>query len=154
VQHLIHSLKYKGSRETGVYLGKLLGTDLQKSELFSSVELVIPVPLHPKKQHKRGFNQSERIGEGIGRAMKIPLLNDRLIRIIHTSTQTKKTRESRWDNVKNAFSVQETSDLENKHILLVDDVLTTGATLESCSRQLLKIPGVRVSVATLAYALV
>jgi ComF family protein len=154
VQHLIHSLKYKGSRETGVYLGKLLGTDLQKSELFSSVELVIPVPLHPKKQHKRGFNQSERIGEGIGRAMKIPLLNDKLIRIIHTSTQTKKTRESRWDNVKNAFSVQETSDLENKHILLVDDVLTTGATLESCSRQLLKIPGVRVSVATLAYALV
>lgn len=154
VQHLIHSLKYKGNQETGVYLGNLFGTDLQKSELFKNVDLVIPVPLHPKKQHKRGFNQSVSIAKGIGKAMKIPVITDKLIRIIHTSTQTKKSRDSRWDNVKNAFKVLEASSLENKHVLLVDDVLTTGATLESCARCLLEIPGVRVSVATLAYALV
>jgi ComF family protein len=154
VQHLIHSLKYRGNRETGVYLGKLFGTDLQKSELFESADLVIPVPLHPKKQHKRGFNQSERIAKGIGDAMQIPLVTHKLIRIINTSTQTKKSRDNRWDNVKNAFEVQDTSSLENKHVLLVDDVLTTGATLESCAQNLLKIPGVRVSVVTLAYALV
>ena len=153
VQHLIHSLKYKGNQETGVYLGRLFGTDLQKSELFENVDLVIPVPLHPKKQHKRGFNQSSSIAKGIGEAMEIPIVSNKLIRIINTSTQTKKSRESRWDNVKNAFKVRETSSLENKHILLVDDVLTTGATLESCAQNLLKIPGVRVSVATLAYAL-
>ena len=154
VQHLIHSLKYKGNKTTGEYLGKLFGTDLQKSELFSSVELVIPVPLHPKKQHKRGFNQSESIAKGIGASMQIPIVTDQLIRVVHTSTQTKKSRESRWDNVKDAFAVQQTSGLENKHILLVDDVLTTGATLESCAHRLLEIQGVKVSVATLAYALV
>ena len=154
VQHLIHSLKYKGNQETGLYLGKLFGEDLIKSELFNSVDLVIPVPLHPKKQHQRGFNQSESIAKGVSEAMNIPLLTNILVRIVHTSTQTKKSRDSRWDNVKNAFAVHKPSALENKHILLVDDVLTTGATLESCSRCLLKIPGVRVSVATLAYALV
>jgi ComF family protein len=154
VQHLIHSLKYKGNRETGLYLGKLFGEDLIKSELFNSVDLVIPVPLHPKKRHKRGFNQSKCIADGISKAMKTTVVTNKLIRTIHTSTQTKKSRESRWDNVKNAFEVYGASTLENQHILLVDDVLTTGATLESCARKLLEIPGVRVSVATLAYALV
>ena len=154
VQHLIHSLKYKGNQETGVFLGKLFGADLQKSELFKSVDLVIPVPLHPKKQHKRGFNQSRSIAKGIGETMEIPLVTNKLIRIINTSTQTKKSREGRWDNVKNAFDVKEVSSLENKHILLVDDVLTTGATLEACAQNLLKIQGVKVSIATLAYALV
>jgi ComF family protein len=116
--------------------------------------LVIPVPLHPKKQHKRGFNQSKCIADGISKAMKTTVVTNKLVRTIHTSTQTKKSRESRWDNVKNAFEVYGASTLENQHILLVDDVLTTGATLESCARKLLEIPGVRVSVATLAYALV
>jgi len=153
VQHLIHALKYKGSRETGVYLGNLFGTDLLKSELYNSIDLVIPVPLHPKKQHKRGFNQSDCIAVGIGQAMKVPAITDKLIRTTHTSSQTKKSRESRWDNVKGVFEVAAPLTLENKHILLVDDVLTTGATLESCAETLLSIQGVRVSVATLAYAL-
>lgn len=154
VQHLIHSLKYKGNQETGQVLGKMFGADLQKSKLFESAELVIPVPLHPKKQFKRGFNQSECLAHGIAETMKIPVLTNHLIRVKHTSTQTKKTRIGRWDNVKDAFGLQQTSVLENKHVLLVDDVLTTGATLEACAHQLLEIPGIRVSVATLAYALV
>lgn len=154
VQQLIHALKYKGNQETGTYLGNLLGADLIQSELYKSVDLVIPVPLHPKKQHKRGFNQSDCIATGIGQAMKIPVVTDKLIRTTHTSSQTKKSRESRWDNVKGVFEVIDSPTLEGKHVLLVDDVLTTGATLESCAETLLSIQGVRVSVATLAYALV
>jgi len=151
-QNLIHSLKYKGHQDTGIYLGKLFGLDLKKSDLFADVDIVVPVPLHPKKQYKRGFNQSECIANGIGEAMKIPVVVDKLIRQIHTSTQTKKSRDSRWDNVKGVFGLVEPDVFENKHILLVDDVLTTGATLESCAQSLLEIPGTRVSVATLAYA--
>lgn len=154
VQHLIHALKYKGNQETGVYLGKLLGADLIQSELYKSVDLVIPVPLHPKKQHKRGFNQSDCIAKGIGQAMRIPVITDKLVRTMHTSSQTRKSRESRWDNVKGVFEVTDYLEFENKHVLIVDDVLTTGATLESCAETLLRIQGVRVSVATLAYALV
>ncbi|RLD42782.1 MAG: ComF family protein [Bacteroidetes bacterium] len=152
VQHLIHSLKYKGHQETGVYLGKLFGLDLIKSDLYKDVDIVVPVPLHPKKQYKRGFNQSESIANGIGEAMKIPVVVDRLIRQVHTSSQTKKSRNSRWDNVKGVFGLVEPGVFENKHILLVDDVLTTGATLESSAHTLLEITGTKVSVVTLAYA--
>ncbi len=152
VQHLIHSLKYKGQQETGVYLGKLFGLDLLQSDLFKDVDLVVPVPLHPKKQNERGFNQSDCIAEGLGEAMNIPVVVDNLVRKVHTSSQTKKSRNSRWDNVKDVFALLDPTAFENKHILLVDDVLTTGATLESCAQTLLKIPGTKVNVATLAYA--
>ena len=153
VQHLIHALKYKGHREAGVHLGKLFGSDLKKSELYKEVDLVVPVPLHPKKQYKRGFNQSECIAAGISEGMKIPHVIDNLVREVHTSSQTKKSRYKRWDNVKGVFSLLKPAAFENKHVLLVDDVLTTGATLESCAECLLEVPGVRVSVATLACAL-
>ncbi|MCF6169650.1 MAG: ComF family protein [Bacteroidales bacterium] len=153
VQHLIHALKYKGHKEAGVYLGKLLGIDLKKSELYKDVDLVVPVPLHRKKQYKRGFNQSECIAEGISKGMKIPFVAGNLIREVHTSTQTKKSRYKRWDNVKGVFGLLQPAVFENRHLLLVDDVLTTGATLESCTQCLLEVPGVRVSVATLACAL-
>ncbi len=152
VQHLVHALKYKGLKEAGVYLGKLFGSDLQQSELFKPVEIVVPVPLHPKKERKRGFNQSTCIAKGIADAMNIPCVDDNLIRKVHTSTQTKKSRYSRWDNVKGVFGLVHPAVFENRKLLLVDDVLTTGATLESCAACLLQIPGVRVSVATLAYA--
>lgn len=152
VQKLIHQLKYKGNVETGRYLGELLGNDLKKSSLFNSINLIIPVPLHKKKLHKRGFNQSEIIAEGISKAMHVPVNTDILHRLEHTKTQTKKTRYTRWENVKGKFGVVGHKNLTGKHILLIDDVLTTGATLESCAQTLLEVQETTVSMATLAYA--
>ena len=152
VQHLMHSLKYKSQKETGVYLGKLFGKDLLKSPLFNTIDLIIPVPLHPKKFHLRGFNQSEVIASGIGHVMEIPVECNKLIRLVNTDSQTRKSRYSRWENVRSAFGVENPEDISGKHVLLVDDVLTTGATLEACAATLLEIEGTRVSVATLAYA--
>jgi len=152
VQKLIHQLKYKANTETGRYLGELLGNDLKKSKLFKDIDVIIPVPLHKKKLHKRGFNQSEIISEGISNSMQVPINIHSLQRLEHTETQTKKTRYSRWENVKGKFGIIDLAGLEGKHILLIDDVLTTGATLESCAQTLLEIPQVTVSMATLAYA--
>lgn len=152
VQELIHQLKYRGKKNVGRFLGKSFGTDLSKSQLFNSVDCIVPVPLHPKKEKKRGFNQSLVISEGISEAIQKPVLNDNLIRLVHTSTQTKKSRYSRWENVKDVFGITSPDLLEKKHVLLVDDVLTTGATLESCAQKILQIEGAKVSIATLAYA--
>lgn len=152
VQELIHALKYKGKKETGVYLGKLFGLDLKNSPVFKNIDLVIPVPLHPKKLHKRGFNQSDTIAKGIGQALDIEVDREHLIRLVNTDSQTKKTRYNRWENVKNVFGVTDEERLKSKHILLVDDVLTTGATLEACASTLLDVEKIKVSVATLAYA--
>lgn len=152
VQKLIHQLKYKGNTKTGLYLGEVMGNDLMKSSLFSSIDLIVPVPLHQKKLHKRGYNQSEIIAEGISKAMHLPVDTDSFVRLEHTETQTKKARYTRWENVKDKFGVINPENLEGKHILLVDDVLTTGATLESCAHSLLEVPQTTVSMVTLAYA--
>ncbi|GMT45204.1 MAG: amidophosphoribosyltransferase [bacterium] len=152
-QQLIHKLKYKGKKEIGVYLGKLFGDQLNDSELFNTADAIIPVPLHPKKEHKRGYNQSRMIVEGIANSMKIRVFPDVLYRKVHTSSQTKKSRYERWQNVKDIFEVKKGQRLEGKHVLLVDDVITTGATLEACANKLLEIPGIKLSIASLAYAL-
>ncbi len=152
VQKLIHELKYKGNKETGRYLGELMGKDLKRSSLFTGIDLIIPVPLHKKKLHKRGFNQSDIIAEGISEAMHVPVNTDTFNRIEHTETQTKKARYTRWENVKGKFGVIDPASMEGKHLLLVDDVLTTGATIESCAQTLLEIPDTIISVATLGYA--
>jgi len=151
-QRLMHGLKYRGKKQIGIYLGKLFGNELKKSALFNDVEVVIPVPMHPKKQQKRGYNQSALIAEGIAFSMKAELQKNNLVKVVNTSSQTKKSRYGRWDNVKDVFSVNNALLLENKHILLVDDVITTGATIEACARQLHTIPGVKISVASLAHA--
>ncbi len=152
VQHLIHQLKYKKNKEIGVYVGKLLGHDLKEKGLMQQIEVVVPVPLHPKKQRIRGYNQSEQIAKGIAEAMQNKYSVNNLIRNTFTETQTKKSRYSRWLNVSGKFTVLHPEKLEGKSLLLVDDVLTTGATLEACAQELIKIKGVKVSVATLAYA--
>ncbi len=152
VQKLIHQFKYNSKIETGRYLSNLMGKDLVKSDLFNTIDVIIPVPLHKKKLHKRGFNQSDIIAEGIGDAMNVPAITDTLIRTEHTETQTKKSRYTRWENVKGKFDIHNPHTIEGKHILLVDDVLTTGATLEACAQTLLEVPNTTVSLATLAYA--
>ncbi len=152
VRRLIHDLKYKGRRDIGTDLGKRLGRRMAKSEYFNSVDMVIPVPLHPQKLRIRGYNQSEAIAEGVADQMQAILNKDVLRRSLHNPTQTRKSREERLANVEGIFELHNESDLAGKHILLVDDVLTTGATLEACAKSLVQIPGVRVSIATLAIA--
>jgi ComF family protein len=152
VQQLIHQLKYKGRKEVGVSIGKLYGNDLRKAPNFCTVDSIIPVPLHPGKQRKRGYNQSECFAEGLSQSMKVTTDFKSLRREAAGSSQTKKSRFSRWENVETAFQVKEPEAIYGKHVLLVDDVVTTGATLEACAASLLEVPGVRVSIATIAYA--
>lgn len=151
IQHLIHQLKYKGNTEIGHYLGALMGKTLLESKRFN-IEGLIPLPLFPDKQRKRGYNQAAVICDGIAEVMQIPVLNDYLIRQHSTETQTKKHRTERWENVAESFAVQQASFLKGKHVLLVDDVVTTGATLEASAQKLLAIQDLQISIATLAFA--
>lgn len=150
IRTLIHRLKYKGDRETGVFLGNLLGNSLRDCGRFSEVELLIPLPLYPDKEYKRGYNQSALICEGISQVMKIPVVNNAMTRKRNTSTQTRKHRTERWTNVENSFCVTEAEKLHHKHVLLVDDVVTTGASLEACAMLLEKLPVGSLSIATVA----
>ncbi|MEJ2595045.1 MAG: ComF family protein [bacterium] len=152
VQQLMHALKYRGNRKVGIYLGKLFGSALSDADTFREADLIIPVPLHPRKLHKRGYNQSEMIGQGLSDTMDKPLNTQSLSRIVHTASQTRKSRYSRWENVKDVFQVNHPEHVAGRHILLVDDVLTTGATLEACATKLLEVEHTKVSMATLAYA--
>ncbi|MCF8302678.1 MAG: ComF family protein [Bacteroidales bacterium] len=152
VQHLIHQLKYQGRRSIGEYLGTYYGHKLRASGFYSDIDVIIPVPLHPKKLKKRGYNQSVIIADGLAEGMYVPVKTRTLIRKIASSTQTKKSKYERWENVKDIFGVNNAETLEGKHILLVDDVITTGSTLEACILRLNDITGIRVSVAALACA--
>ena len=152
VQRLIHQLKYKGRKDIGIYLGRQYGQHLKHSPFFQTVQLIVPVPLHTKKLRIRGYNQSEQIAFGMGETMKVPVDPNALFRKKETETQTKKSRFRRWQNVAEVFDVPDPVSLEMKHVLVVDDVITTGATLESCIRALSSVPGIRISVATIAVA--
>jgi ComF family protein len=151
-QQVIHFIKYKGLKELGYETGKRYGEVLATSESFSRATMVVPVPLHQVRQNRRGYNQSEWIAMGIADAMKKPLVADNLTRVVYTSTQTRKTRYERWQNVEGIFCVKKPEVYQNQHILLIDDVVTTGSTLEACAHEILKTEGVKVSIATLAYA--
>lgn len=150
VQHLIHDLKYRGHRDIGVFLGKWLGEELAQMEDYRGIDLVIPVPLHPSKLKQRGFNQVEDFGKEIATAIHAKYVDDILLKTTATQTQTLKGRISRWGKIEETLSIKNSSEAENKHILLVDDLVTTGATLEACAHKLQEIPGVKVSVATMA----
>ncbi len=152
VQNMIHQFKYKGDKKIGVYLGKMYGLELKKSDLFSKIDVIIPVPLHPKKEKKRGFNQSLIFAQGLSDSMQKPIDSISLIRTYASETQTKKTRFKRWENVKEIFSLQNAEHLAGKNILLVDDVITTGATIEACGGLLLGIKGVKLYIVSIAVA--
>lgn len=152
VQHLIHELKYKGNSDAGVFLGQELGKAIKEAPLFQGLDYLIPVPLHPKREQQRGYNQSTMIAQGLSEVTGIPVGVDYLIRSVNTATQTHKSKEERWKNVKDIFTLRHADQLEGKNVLLIDDVLTTGATLEACALTLSKVPGITISCATAACA--
>lgn len=151
-QHLIHRLKYENKQAVGIRMGQLYGSKLRESPFFSAIDLILPVPLHARRYHERGYNQSELFARGLSEAMEVPYLSDGLVRSLHTTTQTHKTRLERVRNVAEAFAVKTKEMLEGRHVLLVDDVITTGATLEACGQRILEVAGTRLSMATIAIA--
>ncbi len=151
IQHLLHALKYKGNREIGLHLGRMMGQLLNESPRFQDLFALIPLPLHPSRLKRRGYNQAEVICTGLAEQLKIPVISTAVKRIAKTSTQTHKGRMERWENMEGRFAVVDEAVIRHKHVLLVDDVITTGATLESCGSELLKVPGLQLSIASIAY---
>ncbi|EOR95022.1 Phosphoribosyltransferase domain protein [Arcticibacter svalbardensis MN12-7] len=152
VQDLIHQLKYKNKPELGHLIGRMYGKVLYELVHSSGTDLLIPVPLHHSRLKERGYNQSYCIAAGLSTVLEIPVSEQYLIRHKATDTQTHKNRFSRFENMTEVFTLEHAHELEGKHILLVDDVVTTGATLESCASMLLTISGVRVSIVSIAFA--
>ena len=152
VQSGLHLLKYKGRKEIGIYFGRQMGLTLVHSHRFKDCEIIIPLPLYVDREKKRGYNQATKIAEGLSQQLKIPVVSDVVFRVKKTETQTHKSRIERWKNMEGKFLLFNTAFLNDLHLLLVDDVITTGATLEACSNELLKVPGIRLSVATLCIA--
>ncbi len=150
-QGLIHSLKYEDNEAIGEYLGNMLGSKL-KDILPLPVDIIVPVPLHPKKQETRGYNQCHSIARGLQSQLLADIDIHSVKRIKANPSQTRLNRAKRWDNVDGIFSIVDDNELTGKHVLLIDDTLTTGATLESCGRTILKAEKVKLSIATLAYA--
>lgn len=150
-QELLHNLKYRGQKDIGNFLGKWLGTELAELPNYQSIDIVIPVPLHKHKLRKRGYNQVSGFGKEVALALGIPYRDDLLLKVSKTRSQVFKKRGARYDD-NEVFMLDKTEALSNLHILLVDDIVTTGATLENCAEQLLKSDNVSISVATMAIA--
>jgi len=151
VQELIHALKYKNQQQVGVLLGSWLGDEMANSKRFLNIDYIIPVPLHKKKLKSRGYNQLTTFGKSLSEILKIPFMENNLLRISSTNTQTKKLRFERWKNVQELFIVKNPEILDNKHILLIDDIITTGATLEACYTAFENTKNLSVSIACMAY---
>jgi ComF family protein len=152
IQHLMHQFKYKSNKELGLQFGKIMGDQLLRSNHFNTIDALIPLPLFPSREKKRGYNQSTILCNGIAEYLKVPVLENIITRPQHTETQTKKGRVERWKNMEGKFVLSNAEAICNKHILLVDDVVTTGATLEACGVELLKAANVQLSIATLCVA--
>ena len=154
IRNLIHNLKYNGIREIGYEIGRIYGLSLRDSGFTDDIDLIVPVPLHPSRRRIRGYNQSDAISDGIASATGLKVNNFSLVRSRVSLTQTRRSRYERWTNVEGIFSVVDPEKFIGQHILLVDDVITTGSTIESCANVLLKVEGVKVSAVALAFAVV
>lgn len=152
MQHLMHQLKYRGNKELGIYLGKMMGQALAETNRFRFVDALVPLPLFPEKEKKRGYNQATLLCEGIAAILNKPVLNEAVVRTTHTESQTKKNRVERWINMEGRFELNKPELIANKNILLVDDVVTTGATLEACGAAILQANNVQLSIATLCFS--
>lgn len=152
VQQLIHGLKYRGYEHIGELLGDWLGGELAEVEAYKSINVVIPVPMHKRKLKKRGYNQVAKFGQRIAKALNVDYIDDVLVKISDTTSQTTKGRFARWNNKNEIFAVKNILKIENKHVLLVDDIITTGATLEACYNALNQAKTIKISIATMAIA--
>lgn len=152
IRFLLHQLKYKRYKNIGIYLGKLMAYEFTIPNNIPPIDLIIPVPIHYSKKRKRGYNQSEIISRGFSEITSIPINNNSLSKVVESKSQTHKNRWERWKNVEDVFIVKNSTDIAYKHILLIDDVITTGATLEACARKILEIEGCKVSILAFAFA--
>ncbi|MEL6988847.1 MAG: phosphoribosyltransferase family protein [Bacteroidota bacterium] len=152
VQQLMHNLKYKGDERISGFLGQWLGFELSETKEYQNIDIVIPVPIHPRKKRKRGYNQVTGFGKALAEYLNCDFSEKILVKSKNTKTQVFKGRFTRSDAVYEAFSVSNYEKLNGSHILLVDDILTTGSTLEACGLELLKIPNIKLSIAVMAIA--
>lgn len=152
IQKILHSIKYKQNKKLAVLVGQWFANDLKNEPLINTADFIVPVPLHSKKMKARGFNQSEEFGKGLANGLKVPLNTSVLMRLGFTDTQTKKSKYERWENVEDKFELTNVEEFRNKHIIIVDDVITTGATIEACCAILQQIEGIQISVLSIAYA--
>lgn len=151
-RQILHQLKYGGQKGIGAIMGRYMAAELLESGFFEGVDVILPVPLHKKKQQIRGYNQSEWIARGIAVVTGISIDTESVVRRKNTETQTRKSFLERWENVEGIFELNHAESLIGKHILIVDDVLTTGATTVECASCLTDIEGIRISILTLAMA--
>ena len=152
LQHLLHQMKYRGAQELCVYMGRLMGQQLAAGNWINNVDALVPLPLFAQREKQRGYNQSALLCQGMADVLGKPVYKDAIIRSTATESQTRKNRVARWQNMEGRFSVANEAKIKDKHMLLVDDVVTTGATLEACGRALLAVPGTQLSIATLCFS--
>ncbi len=152
VQQLLHNLKYRGHQKISGFLGKWLATELSEIPSYNAVDVVVPVPLYKTKQRRRGYNQVATFGKEIAKKLNAEYNDEILIKTKPTKTKVFKGRISRWQGENTVFGITDIASLSGKHILLVDDIITTGATVESCAKELLKIDNIKLSLATMAIA--
>lgn len=151
LQHIVHEIKYKGNKELGYFMGRKMGEALLYSQRFNDIDALVPLPLFAARERKRGYNQAFLLCRGMSEVLSLPVLNRVIGRHTSSETQTNKNRIDRWLNMQGKFELQQPGVIGGKHILLVDDVITTGATLEACGQELLTVPGTRLSIMTMAY---
>ena len=150
-QQLMHNLKYKKQQEIGTFLGDIFSKNVLDLPVFNDIDVIIPVPLHKKRLHERGYNQVTTFCEALEKNLAIPIIDSVLVKSINLKSQIQKSKENRLETNKNVFSIENAHEIEGKHVLLVDDIFTTGATIEACAKEILKIKNTKISIVTMAY---